>query len=66
MRHALYRKISAETAQPWSAEEIVVTSGAKQALFNVAMVILNPGDEVLIPAPYWTASSKPIITIKTD
>ncbi|MFW8642984.1 aminotransferase class I/II-fold pyridoxal phosphate-dependent enzyme [Rhizobium beringeri] len=33
---------------------IAVTSGAKQALFNAAMVLLNPGDEVIIPAPYWT------------
>lgn len=54
LRHALARKISAETAQPWSADEIAVTSGAKQALFNAAMTLLNPGDEVLIPSPYWT------------
>lgn len=53
LRHALARMISAETAQPWSADEVAVTNGAKQALFNVAMAILNPGDEVLIPAPYW-------------
>lgn len=51
---ALARKISAETAQHWSANEIAVTSGSKQALFNAAMVLLNPGDEVLIPAPHWT------------
>ncbi|MGY3591792.1 aspartate aminotransferase [Bradyrhizobium sp. USDA 4341] len=51
---ALACKISAETAQQWSPDEIAVTSGSKQALFNTAMVLLNPGDEVLIPAPYWT------------
>ncbi|MFG3594533.1 pyridoxal phosphate-dependent aminotransferase [Bradyrhizobium sp. RDI18] len=61
LRHALARRISAETAQPWSADEIAVTSGAKQALFNAAMVILNPGDEVLIPAPYWTTFPAQII-----
>ncbi|MHC4044840.1 aminotransferase class I/II-fold pyridoxal phosphate-dependent enzyme [Bradyrhizobium sp. 23AC] len=54
LREALARKICAETDQPWSADEIAVTNGAKQALFNAAMVILNPGDEVLIPVPYWT------------
>lgn len=54
LRHALACMISGKTAQPWSADEIAVTNGAKQALFNVAMVLLNPGDEVLIPAPYWT------------
>lgn len=51
LRRALARALSAETAQPWSADELVITNGARQALFNVAMVILNPGDEVLIPAP---------------
>lgn len=54
LRQAIARKLSGETAQPWSADEVSVTSGAKQALFNAAMVLLNPGDEVLIPAPCWT------------
>ncbi|WP_342709958.1 aminotransferase class I/II-fold pyridoxal phosphate-dependent enzyme [Bradyrhizobium sp. B124] len=61
LRHALARKISAETAQPWSADEIAVTSGAKQALFNATMVLLNPGDEVLIPSPYWTTFPAQIV-----
>ncbi|XSC42513.1 pyridoxal phosphate-dependent aminotransferase [Bradyrhizobium sp. RDT10] len=61
LRHALARKISAETAQPWSASEIAVTNGAKQALFNAAMALLNPGDEVLIPAPYWTTFPAQIV-----
>ncbi|MGY4167635.1 aminotransferase class I/II-fold pyridoxal phosphate-dependent enzyme [Bradyrhizobium sp. USDA 4529] len=54
LRRALADTISAATAQAWSTEEIAVTNGAKHALFNAAMTILNPGDEVLIPAPYWT------------
>lgn len=54
LRDALARKISVETAQSWSADEIAVTSGAQQALFNAAMILLNPGDEVIIPVPYWT------------
>lgn len=54
LREALARKISAETDQSWSADEIAVTSGPKQGLFNVAMALLNPGDEVLIPVPYWS------------
>lgn len=61
LRHALARRISAETAQPWSEAEIAVTNGAKQALFNAAMVLLNPGDEVLIPAPYWTTFPAQIV-----
>ncbi|RVM17895.1 aminotransferase class I/II-fold pyridoxal phosphate-dependent enzyme [Sinorhizobium meliloti] len=54
LREALARKISLDTGQIWKVEEVAVTSGAKQALFNAAMVLLNPGDEIIIPAPYWT------------
>ncbi|UVK50325.1 aminotransferase class I/II-fold pyridoxal phosphate-dependent enzyme (plasmid) [Mesorhizobium sp. AR02] len=54
LREALARKVSRDTGQIWKAEEIAVTAGAKQALFNTAMVLLDPGDEVIIPAPYWT------------
>jgi aspartate aminotransferase len=54
LRKAIAREISADTGQLWSAEEVAVTTGAKQALFNAAMVLLNPGDEVIIPTPYWT------------
>ncbi|WP_439406461.1 pyridoxal phosphate-dependent aminotransferase [Bradyrhizobium sp. DASA03076] len=58
---ALACKVSTETAQPWSADEIAVTSGAKQALFNAALALVNPGDEVLIPTPYWTTFPTQII-----
>ncbi|MGV7217563.1 aminotransferase class I/II-fold pyridoxal phosphate-dependent enzyme [Bradyrhizobium sp. UFLA05-112] len=61
LRHALACRLSGETVQPWSADEIAVTSGAKQALFNAAMAILNPGDEVLIPTPYWTTFPAQIV-----
>jgi aspartate aminotransferase len=54
LREALAEKVSSHTGQNWTADEIAVTSGAKQALFHCAMAILNPGDEVIIPAPYWT------------
>jgi aspartate aminotransferase len=45
---------------PWEACHVVVTNGGKQALFNSIMSLLNPGDEVLIPSPYW--ASYPEIT----
>lgn len=38
---------------PWKAENVVVTNGGKQALFNTFMALLDAGDEVLIPSPYW-------------
>lgn len=37
----------------WKASNVVVSNGGKQALFNSFMALLNPGDEVLIPSPYW-------------
>lgn len=40
-------------ATPWSAKNVVVTAGAKQALFNAFMALVNPGDEVVLFAPYW-------------
>ena len=39
--------------QPWKATNVVVTNGGKQAIFNTCMALLDPGDEVLIPSPYW-------------
>lgn len=38
---------------PWSSQEVVVTNGGKQALFNAILTLLNEGDEVVIPSPYW-------------
>lgn len=37
----------------WLSKNVLVTNGGKQALFNTLMCLLNPGDEVLIPSPYW-------------
>ncbi len=37
----------------WKPSEVVVTNGGKQAIFNTMLAVVNPGDEVLIPAPYW-------------
>ncbi len=44
---------SLSSSRPWKAAHVLVTNGGKQALFNALMAILNPGDEVLIPSPYW-------------
>ena len=41
------------TLRPWKAENVVVSNGGKQAIFNTLMALVNPGDEVLIPSPYW-------------
>ena len=47
------RKVARDTGQIWKADEIAVTSGAKQALFNAALSLFGPGDEVITHAPCW-------------
>ncbi len=54
LRDAIADIVTPQNGLSWTADEIAVTAGAKQALFNAAMVILDPGDEVIIPQPYWT------------
>jgi aspartate aminotransferase len=53
LRERLAERVSRKTGVPYSAEEVGVTAGAKQALYNAAMVLFDPGSEVMIPAPYW-------------
>jgi aspartate aminotransferase len=53
LRERLADKVTAKTGSPYSADEVGFTAGAKQALFNAAFVAFQPGDEVIIPAPYW-------------
>ena len=53
LRQAIAAKLKRENGLDYAPEEIIVSCGAKQALYNVAMVLLDAGDEVLIPGPYW-------------
>jgi aspartate aminotransferase len=53
LRAALSRKFLEENNIACAPEEILVTSGAKQAVFTALLALLDPGDEVLIPSPYW-------------
>lgn len=55
LKAAIRRKFSRENNLDFSPAEIVVTSGAKQALFNLCIALLGPGDEAIIPAPYWVS-----------
>jgi len=54
LRLEIAAKVARETGMSWEPGEIAVTAGAKQALFNAALAVLDPGDEVIVPAPYWT------------
>ena len=53
LRQAIAAKLSQENGIPTSADQVLVTNGGKQALYNLFQVLLQPGDEVLIPSPFW-------------
>ena len=57
LREAICRKFKRDNKLNYTPNQIVVSTGAKQSIANVAMVLLNPGDEVLLPAPYWVSYS---------
>ncbi len=64
LREAIARKIKRESGQSYELSCITVGSGAKQIIFNAMMATLSKGDEVIIPAPYW--SSYPDIVAIAD
>ncbi len=55
LRRAAAARLGADLGLAYEPEDVVVSVGAKHALFNAAAVLLDPGDEVLIPAPYWVS-----------
>lgn len=55
LRKAVSRKLKEENGVDFAPEQIVVSNGAKQALCNVILASINPGDEVLIPTPAWVS-----------
>ena len=73
LKKAITEKLSRDNQLTYQSDQILVSSGAKQSLFNVLQALINPNDEVLIPAPYWVsypdmvllAEGKPCI-ISTD
>jgi len=73
LREAIARKLREENNLPYQAENVIVSNGGKHSLYNLMMALINPGDEVIIPSPYWLsypemvklASGKPVI-VPTD
>ena len=69
LRQAIARKLERENHLHYQPSEILVSNGAKQSVCNTVMALINPGDEVIIPAPYWVsypqmvllAGGKPVI-----
>lgn len=58
LRQAIVEKLKNENNLDYEANQIVVSTGAKQSLSNVLLTLINPGDEVIIPTPYWVSYSE--------
>lgn len=57
LKEAICTKFERDNNLKYTPNQIVVSTGAKQSIANIAQVLLNPGDEVLLPAPYWVSYS---------
>lgn len=55
LKEAIARKLHDDNGLNYGTKNIIISTGAKQSLANVFMAILNPGDEVIIPVPYWVS-----------
>jgi len=77
LKEAICKKFKRDNGLDYKPSQVVVSTGAKQSIANLCMVLLDPGDEVLLPAPYWVsysaiatlAEAKSIVipsTIETD
>ncbi len=58
LRQAIVNKLKTENNLDYDVSQIVVSTGAKQSLSNVILTLINPGDEVIIPTPYWVSYSE--------
>ena len=73
LKQAIIDKFARDNQLKYQASQILVSCGAKHSIYNVYQTLLNPGDEVIIPAPYWVsypdmvllAEANPVI-IETD
>ncbi len=69
LKKAIVAKFKHENGFEYTEKEVIVGVGGKQCIFNLALAVLNPGDEVIVPAPYWVsyadialvAGAKPVI-----
>ncbi len=55
LRAAVCEKLKRDQGLAYAPDEVVVSCGAKHTLYNIAMALVNPGDEVLIPSPFWVS-----------
>jgi len=73
LRKAICEKLRKDNGLEYKPEQIVVSNGAKQSIFNAYMILLDPGDEVIIQAPYWVSYPEMVklaggvpVTVATD
>jgi len=57
LKKAICKKLKRDNNLEYEIDQIVVSTGAKQSIANVCMSLINPGDEVIIPTPYWVSYS---------
>jgi len=55
LKQAIINKFANDNGLNYAADQVLVSCGGKQSFFNLAQALLNPGDEVIIPAPYWVS-----------
>ena len=60
LRHAIAKRLLTDTGVEYEDAQIVVASGAKHSIFIALMCLLNPGDEVIVPAPYWVTYTESV------
>ena len=73
LKQAIIYKFERDNGLIFTSPQIVVSTGAKQALYNIASVLINPGDEVILPCPYWVSYADIVklkggvpVEVKTD
>jgi len=73
LKRAIINKFERDNGLKFTSPQIVVSTGAKQALYNIASVLINPGDEVILPCPYWVSYADIVklkggipVEVKTD
>ena len=64
LKEAIAVKTLRDSDLPVTASQVLVTNGGKHAVYNTCATLLDPGDEVLLPAPYWTTYPEPIALVR--
>ena len=55
VREAISKKFKRDNGLDYAPDQIVVSNGAKQSIANIVLSLVNPGDEVILPAPFWVS-----------